>query len=39
VLFVGEQISGIIDFYSDCHDCSLREVAITVNDWCAEPGM
>jgi len=36
VLMVDGQISGIIDFYSGGHDYLLRDVAITVNDWCCE---
>lgn len=38
VLFDGQQLSGILDFYSACHGTLLFDVAITVNDWCCEQG-
>lgn len=36
VLFVGDSLTGMLDFYAACYDCYLLDIAITLNDWCVD---
>lgn len=33
-LFMGNTLSGILDFYNACHFYCCYDLAVTVNDWC-----
>ncbi len=37
VFFLGDRLSGIIDFYFACNDFFAYELAICLNAWCFEP--
>jgi homoserine kinase type II len=37
VFFLGETLSGIIDFYFACNDFFAYDLAICLNAWCFEP--
>ena len=37
VFFLGEKLSGLIDFYFACNDILAYDVAICLNAWCFEP--
>ena len=37
VFFLGDRVSGLIDFYFACNDIVAYDVAICLNAWCFEP--
>ncbi len=36
VFFLGEQLSGLIDFYFACNDALAYDIAVCLNAWCFE---
>lgn len=37
VFFLGEKLSGVIDFYFACNDAFAYDLSICLNAWCFEP--
>ena len=37
VFFLGDQLSGVIDFYFACNDFFAYDIAVCLNAWCFEP--
>ena len=39
VFFLGDELSGLIDFYFACNDAFAYDIAICLNAWCFEPDL
>ena len=37
VFFIGDKLSGLIDFYFACNDALTYDIAVSLNAWCFEP--
>jgi homoserine kinase type II len=37
VFFLGDALSGLIDFYFACNDALAYDIAVAINAWCFEP--
>jgi homoserine kinase type II len=37
VLYIGDKVSGLIDFYFGCTDFLAYDIAVMLNAWCFEP--
>jgi homoserine kinase type II len=36
VFFIGDELSGLIDFYFACNDALAYDIAVSINAWCFE---
>ncbi len=36
IMFVGDEVAGVFDFYFAATDCLLYDIAVALNDWCID---